>query len=163
MNQPPEYAMTPPQARAAPIRDCLADRAVELFMTGMNCQEAVMMTFEEVMGIGLMEDYESPFASRGGQADSSICGSLVGATSVLLAALAEGDDRSAHLTLELLRGFKEKYGTIACQNLTRTIKPSDYHAFCAQYVRSAVESLYGILERNFPDGPAQAEEKPDEE
>ncbi|MDR2456337.1 MAG: C-GCAxxG-C-C family protein [Deltaproteobacteria bacterium] len=146
---PPEASSSPPPARLSlPICEELVSRAVELFQTGMDCQEAVMRTFEEVLCLGLMEDFGPVPHRRGGLAASSICGSLVGATSVLLATLAEGDDRSANLTLELLRTFRERYGSIACQNLTRSMGPSDYHAFCAQYVSTAVEGLYEILERN---------------
>jgi hypothetical protein len=124
----------------------LTRRALELFESGLDCQEAVLRAFEEPLRLGLMEDFEPSPRRRSGLAASGICGSLVGATSVLLAALEEGDDRSATLTMELLRGFKDEYGTITCQYLTRQMKWGDYHAVCSKYVRSAVEGLHGILE-----------------
>lgn len=126
----------------------ISKRAVELFQEGRDCQEAVMAAFDEALGLGLMEDFNHAPRRRGGLAASSICGSLVGATSVLLGALPADDERSANLTLELLRSFREKYGTIACQNLTRQMRLGDYHAFCSQYVRSAVEGLHDVLHRN---------------
>jgi C_GCAxxG_C_C family probable redox protein len=139
-------------ANPLPAADELAERAVELFETGLDCQEAVMRAFDEALDLGLMVDFEPVARKRAGLAASSICGALVGGTSVLLAALAEGDDRSANLTLDLLRGFRERHGTLACQYLTRQMPLTDYHAYCSRYVRSTVEGLHGILESNL--GPA---------
>ncbi|MDR2443456.1 MAG: C-GCAxxG-C-C family protein [Deltaproteobacteria bacterium] len=129
------------------LPDCslLVDRAVELFSQGIDCQEAVIRTFGEALSLDLELDNEPKPKRRGGLAASGICGALIGATSVLLSALAEGDERTTTYTLELMKGFREKYGTTTCQYLTRHMKWGDYHTFCVGYVRSAVEILHRVL------------------
>ncbi|MDR1658701.1 MAG: C-GCAxxG-C-C family protein [Deltaproteobacteria bacterium] len=127
-----------------PSCESLSARALELFAQGSDCEEAVVRAFNEFLELGLTTEPQ-PKRRGGLGAGTSVCGSLLGATSVIVASSDEDDLGTANRTLELMAGFREKYGSVSCQFLTRHMKWGDNHTFCVGYVRSAVEGLHQIM------------------
>ncbi len=104
------------------------DIAVEMFKSGFNCGQAVFSTFsDECDECGLSRDLACKLATGlgGGVArHGEICGAVSGAVLALSASFGRGEndpkenmELTYSKTQELIRGFKEKMGTVSCKEL----------------------------------------------
>lgn len=103
------------------------ERAVELFMTGYNCAQAVFGAFCERTGMPLDQAARLASALGGGMCRMrETCGAVSGGL-LTLGALAGYDDPEDPMAKQLLyaRGqrvmlaFKETYGSLSCRDLLR--------------------------------------------
>lgn len=99
-------------------------RAVELFSSGYNCAEAVVLAVGQNLGLAspLIPRIATPFGGGIGRSGGT-CGALVGA--VLAVGLlkgrdsAEGDKGQAYnLAQHLYSAFQEEMGSTLCRDLT---------------------------------------------
>lgn len=95
-----------------------ADRAVELFKTGLNCAQSVFCAFAEDFGMD-RETAEKVSAGLGGGVgrQREVCGTVTGAALVL--GLKFGPDKAAVYThvQNLSNKFKAECGSIVCREL----------------------------------------------
>ena len=121
----------------------LSNKAKELFLSGINCAQAVISVFCEKYGLKTDTALALTDGFGGGMRSGEICGAVSGAIAVIglaNAKLCENAD-SAKLatrakTMELTKAFKNKYEELVCRNLI-----SGGRLNCANYVAFAVEIL----------------------
>ena len=144
--------------------------ALNHFLNGMTCAQAVLCAFEDVTGLDrdtAMKVAASFGGGLGGRRD--VCGALTGALMALglvkgWTTPGDGEAKKAHYarTQALARGFEEKEGAIACRALlnaagiTPQAQPEartpEYYARrpCPRLVREAAALLDEAL-REFRD------------
>lgn len=135
------------------------ETAVCHFDHGLNCSQAILLTYGKQYGIDRNTAVRVARAFGGGMARMcETCGAVTGAYMVIGLKYDDEDEKSAkeatyRLAREFARRFKEKHGTINCKELTNCdlgtpegqayFRENNLHANCASYVRTAAE----ILER----------------
>ena len=121
----------------------LSEKSIELFMSGKNCAQAVILVFCEKYGIDTATAvaFSSGFGS--GMGCGEICGAVSGAISVIGMASAKSCDdemsakkETAIKRKEFLTAFKSKYGELSCIKLNQGARKT-----CAELVGFAVEVL----------------------
>lgn len=137
------------------------EQAVSLFNEGMLCSQAILLTYGTQFGIdeNTAVRVARPFGS-GLARMCEICGAVTGAYMVI-GLLCQDDDekvakeRSYALSRELARRFRERNGSINCQELLQCDlgTPEGQNQFrqdnlvlrCQSYVRSSAEIVEAIL------------------
>ena len=147
-----------------------SEKAVELFMKGANCAQAVCAAFADQMGMDEKTAFRLSAPFGGGFArQREVCGAITGMCMVLgvlygYDELADDATKAAHYRLvrELCDAFKEIHGSIVCRDLLGAKKGADtaptpdprtaaYYRTrpCARQVGTAAE----ILERYINEHP----------
>ena len=123
------------------------ERAVELFVEGYSCSQAVAMAFCDVTGLDekTAATLSSSFGGGLGRL-REVCGAVSGAAMVLglVKGYSDPDDREAkkehyHLVQEFAKRFKEKNGSIICRELlsgAAASKGSDPEARTREYYQT---------------------------
>ena len=143
-----------------------AQRAKELFESGLNCSQAVVCAFSDVTGLDpkLAQRLASPLGGGMGRM-REVCGAVSGMCMVLGLLYGDGIDcdpkaKAAHYALvrSAAEAFEKKNGDVVCRVLlglapgTRSDKPAartnEYYKKrpCSEYVRDAVEILETIID-----------------
>ena len=107
-----------------------ADRAMELFLEGYNCAQAVACAFGDVTGLTLDQAARMASSFGGGMGRlREVCGTVSGALLVMgiLKGYADPRDpelKKAHYRLvqEYARRFREENGTIICRELLKDVQ-----------------------------------------
>lgn len=99
------------------------EEAELLYRSGkFNCAEAVMETVRRHFAADMPESVVNCVSGFGGGSSSGcICGAVSGGT-VALGMLLPDKKITSHLTKELHRWFKEKYGVTCCKTIRQTHK-----------------------------------------
>ncbi|HEX3021571.1 MAG TPA: C-GCAxxG-C-C family protein [Lachnospiraceae bacterium] len=136
-----------------------ADKAVEKFLNGLNCSQAVFSAFSESYGLDRDTAIRIACGLGGGARLGEICGAASGA--VLVIGLKYGNEcyenleSKAHCyekTREFLEEFQKRNGSVVCKELLdcniSTCEGMDYAkekklfiTTCPRLVASAVELL----------------------
>ncbi len=148
------------------------EKAIELFMQGANCAQAVFTAFAPLTGMdeGLSLRISAPFGGGLGR-QREVCGAVSGmcmAAGVLYGYddLSDADAKAAHYRLvqELCAAFRERFGTIICRELLdepRTLtfsapspRTEEYYRQrpCARQVGVAAEILEKYIAAHPPKG-----------
>lgn len=122
------------------------DIAVETFKSGFNCGQAVFSSFSDECG--LSRDLACKLATGlgGGVArHGEICGAVSGGVLALSALFGRGEndpkenmELTYSKTKELIRGFKEKMGTVSCKELLH-----DCDLLTSEGMKDFVDNRYG--------------------
>lgn len=140
------------------------EKAVELFYTGYNCAQSVLLAFSDVTGFDESTSLRlasSLGAGIGGARE--VCGAVNVAAMVL--GLVSGYEVPGDITVkrahyarvtELLDAFRADYKTVVCRELLRGIRLSnvasertpEYYKTrpCVNFIRRSAEILDGMLE-----------------
>ena len=101
------------------------EKAIELFMQGANCAQAVLVAFADLCGLDEKTAYRlsAPFGGGFGR-QREVCGAVSGKCVVLgflygYDDLADAFAKTEHYRLvqELCGAFKERFGSIVCREL----------------------------------------------
>ncbi|MCU0241772.1 MAG: C-GCAxxG-C-C family protein [Vicinamibacteria bacterium] len=138
----------------------MIDRGLTLFDSGYSCAEAVLLAGMERLKIhnDLIPKLASGFAG-GVSRTRSLCGALSGGVMVLGAIHgrmhpSDGRDILIARTQDLMRVFRERFGSDNCYTLTQLdfnepgaldIYRAQVHAHCREYVRVTLELLMESL------------------
>jgi len=135
------------------------EKAVDIFIHGHNCCQAVVMTMGEQYGIDPEISKRMGRAFGGGMGRLGlVCGAVSGALMAIGLALESTHDERAtrlkanELTREFIQRFIDRYDTILCKELLgadmlteagkeKIEKEKLFDTFCPKLVRSAVEIL----------------------
>lgn len=123
------------------------EKAIELFMGGANCAQAVLVAFADLCGIDEKTAYRlsAPFGGGLGR-QREVCGAVSGMCMVLgflygYDDLTDTPAKAAHYRLvqELCAAFQKRFGSIVCRELlgakTATTHPEP-DARTAEYYRT---------------------------
>ncbi len=140
-----------------------ADRAVELFMEGYNCAQAVYGAFAPSLGVEEKEALRlaSPFGGGFGRL-RQVCGAFSGITMVMGHHFGYDDlsspekDALYPRVQEMGRRFEEKCGSLVCREIlknkapvggTASLRTREFYESrpCAKVVYAAAEILEGYL------------------
>ena len=102
-----------------------ADRAMELFLEGYNCAQAVACAFGDVTGLTTDQAARMASSFGGGMGRlREVCGTVSGALLVMGIAKGYDDPKDPeakkahyHLVQEFARCFRERSGSIICREL----------------------------------------------
>lgn len=102
-----------------------ADKAVDIFLSGGNCAQAVLGGFGPLLGLDAVTALRVSQAFGGGLARTAgLCGAVTGGMMVIglaHARLAAGQDEEREtcyrLARELMRRFQEQHGSLLCREL----------------------------------------------
>lgn len=135
------------------------DEACRLFSTGLNCTQALLMSFGGRFGLLPDTARRLGAAMGGGMAGTGdVCGAVTGGLLVLglryggggvLAAVRKR--RAERKGAEFIKRFKDFYGTTGCSSLLggdrecRDCKPEGRSEACAGFVLTAAELLEDML------------------
>jgi C_GCAxxG_C_C family probable redox protein len=142
-------------------------RAVDLFVNGLNCSQAMLTAFGKHYGLDPDTARRLGRALGGGIGrQGTTCGALTGAALVLGLAAADDDETqakniTARLVRELFQRFRSARGTIDCRTLLgedisteegmKKIKEANlFHTICPDIVRDAAEILESLLQEDSP-------------
>ena len=131
-------------------------QAVEAFMDGKSCSQAVFCVYGPALGIPEEAALRISGAFGGGMGNlSEACGAATGA---FMAIGAKGlpKEETYQLVQAFAKEFQAKYGSIHCTNLLGFDLSTENgregrknsglgHEYCAQYVRGAAEILENLL------------------
>jgi len=149
------------------IKDSLsAKRAVEEFLGGLHCSEAILKVFNECYTLGLPPDlYKIATALGQGLGGAKCCcGSLTGSALVLSLVAGrntaeESDELACSVAKELHDEFKKRFKATCCRALTGKVEwgSEEHYSQCSDYVRGAAEITAALLEQRL--NRQMAEEK----
>lgn len=140
-----------------------ADKAAATFKEGFSCSQAVLGAYCERFGLDKMLAYKISSGFGGGMHCDQTCGAVTGAFMVigLKHGRTRADDveakmKTARLTAEFAKKFKERHGSVGCTELLgcnistlegfEEAKKKDlFKQLCPKYVISAVEILEEML------------------
>ena len=141
------------------------EKAVELFVSGANCAQAVLVAFADLCGLDKRTAYRlsAPFGGGLGR-QREVCGAVSGMCMVLgflygYDDLSDAPAKAEHYRLvqELCGAFKQRFGSIVCRELlgtktaTTTPEPdprtAEYYRTrpCARQVGVAAEILEAFV------------------
>ena len=141
------------------------EKAIELFLAGANCAQAVFAAFADLVGIEQATALRLSSSFGGGVGrQREVCGAISGMCMVLGALYGYDDLQDAALKAAhyarvqaLCNAFKEKYGSIVCRELLGAKRaddapnptPRDAEFYrtrpCARFVGAAAELLEQYL------------------
>lgn len=136
-----------------------SEKAVELFKKGLNCSQAVLVSFCEDYGLGSELALKIGCGFGGGVRSGEICGAVSGA--VMVIGLKYGNGSIADLeskgtcyakTSEFLAKFRERNGSVVCRDLLGCDISTEaglqlakdkglFSTTCADMVSSSIELL----------------------
>lgn len=148
-----------------------AEKACELFMSGLNCAQAVFVAFCDATGMDRETALRLSSSFGGGMGRlREVCGTCSAMFMVagILYGLGEGytfEEKAEHYARiqELAARFKERHGTIVCRELLKGLavtsdptperRTEQYYKVrpCIRFVRTAAE----ILEEYIEEHPAE--------
>ena len=101
-----------------------ADKAVELFMTGLNCAQAVFCAFAEDFGIDFETAKKISVGLGGGVGRMrEVCGTVTGGAMALGLFRGDGDKAAAYPDVQAFcERFKRENGSIVCRELLSGVK-----------------------------------------
>jgi C_GCAxxG_C_C family probable redox protein len=141
----------------------LEQKAVDTFINGHNCCQAIVMTFGEQYGIDPETSKRMGRAFGGGMGRLGlVCGAVSGALMAIGLALEASQNeketrvKAAELGREFIQCFIDRYDTILCKELLGADMLTDegrqkiekeklFDTFCPQLVRFASEVLNDLL------------------
>lgn len=140
--------------------EAMAERAIEVFDSGLGCAEAIAIVGMEALGrkSELIPRIATGFAG-GVCRTQSFCGALAGGVLVLGVAYGRNraqDDRSLLMAKvqSLVKGFRERFGSDNCFALTGVdfnqegmmdVYRERIHAQCRAYVEHVARQLGGMV------------------
>lgn len=145
-----------------------SERAVELFLEGCNCAQAVFVAFADLVGVDepLALRLSSSFGGGVGR-QREVCGAVSGMCMVLGALYGYDDVKDPTKKAEhyarvqqLCGAFKEMYGSIVCRELlgakraddapTPTPRDAEFYRTrpCARFVGAAADLLGAYIAEN---------------
>ncbi len=116
--------------------------AKEYFNSGLNCAQAVATAFKDEMELTEEQVKKLSIAFGGGFGRTrSVCGTVSGMTIVIGMLGSDGKDKllAYEIEKEALALFKERFGTIICQDLL------DKRVPCADICEISADIAYKIL------------------
>ena len=138
--------------------------AKELFSTGLNCCQAVVLAFKDELGVDETALKKLSIGLGGGVARQRlVCGAVSGMVMVLGALLTDGDDKLKAYSIgqQACEKFKEQVGSLICADLLEgnvkvetSPKPDErteeYYKKrpCSEIVELAVQIVEEILKEN---------------
>ena len=143
-------------------------KAGELFLSGSNCAQAVVLAFSDLTGLDdkTAARISSPFGGGMGRM-REVCGAVSGM--LLVAGILYGYDvvdddqtKKGHYTLvqELAGQFRERVGSIVCRDILKnpstdpnpSPRTAEYYAQrpCARFVMTAAQILDDYIAKNPP-------------
>lgn len=146
-----------------------AEKAKELFKTGLNCSQAVVTAFADVLGLSEIQAARLSCGLGGGVGrQREVCGAVCGAAMVLGFVFGKEDGRDKLSAYEKVQEFsaefKKKNGSIICRELLGldsdgkiVPKPEERTAEyyqkrpCADLVFDAAEILENMLKQGETD------------
>lgn len=94
--------------------------AEEIFATGKNCSQTVVLAFKDELGLSedLIKKISIGFGGGFGR-QREVCGAISGMTMVLSYLLSDGEDKLANYKIiqEACAEFKKEFGTLICAQL----------------------------------------------
>jgi len=129
------------------------ERALELNRSGYNCAQSVFCAFSDITGVEEKTALSIAAGLGGGVRAGEVCGAVSGAALVLGALYPfcdstdyEAKQRIASLAREFCARFKEKYGTVRCDELLkRTEGEEKRYKYCPDYVRDCAQLLEEMI------------------
>ncbi len=97
-----------------------ADLAVENFKTGLNCAQAVVLSFKDELNMDEQTLKKLAIGYGGGVGrQREVCGAVLGMTMVLSYLLSDGNDKLAIYSIiqSACKEFKDEVGSIICREL----------------------------------------------
>lgn len=100
------------------------ENAIQLFQSGLNCSQAVMVSFCENYGVDKKTALKMACGFGGGLRSGEVCGAVSGA--VMVIGLKYGNDNVEEgnskmdcygKTVEFMTRFRESHQTVVCRNL----------------------------------------------
>lgn len=109
------------------------DKAIDYFLEGYNCAQAVVMAVQDLLGVDLeiLKDASSAFGGgfarlRGNCGTVSAMGFAVGFLAERSGDIEKDKARVYADTRMLAEKFREKFGTLNCAELLKNVKNIDY-------------------------------------
>lgn len=130
-----------------------AARALGINRGGYNCAQSVLCAFSDLTGLDEKTSLSIAAGLGGGVRSGEVCGAVSGAALVLgmLHPFTDSSDfeakqRIASLTREFCARFREKYGTVRCDELLkRTEGEEKRYKYCPDYVRDCAQLLEEMI------------------
>jgi len=116
--------------------------AKQYFNSGLNCAQSVALAFKDQVSLTEEQLKKASIAFGGGFGRTrSVCGTVSGMTMIVGLLASDGNDKLSAYEIEkkALERFKEKFGTIICQELL------DKRIPCADICEIAADITYEIL------------------
>ncbi|MDD3845312.1 MAG: C-GCAxxG-C-C family protein [Syntrophorhabdaceae bacterium] len=142
------------------------DKALEVFDSGFNCAQSVLLAFAEELGLDPEKALKIASGFGGGMgAMGATCGAVTGSFMVigLDRGNASGDDRETkdatyRMIRQFAREFEQTHGSIACRVLLgcdissyegyhEALTKDLFRTLCPRYVETAVTILSPMLGR----------------
>jgi C_GCAxxG_C_C family probable redox protein len=140
------------------------DHAVKHFNDGLNCCQAILLTYGGLLGLARESALRLGTGFGGGLArHAEVCGAVTGAVMVIsikYGMTRKNDDDAKEKTYELvgefIKKFREKHDTIVCRDLLgcdistekghkKAKKDEKFKKICPEFVKTAAEILEEIL------------------
>ena len=116
--------------------------AKQYFNSGLNCAQSVALAFKDQVSLTEEQLKKASIAFGGGFGRTrSVCGTVSGMTMIVGLLASDGNDKLSAYEIEkkALERFKEKFGTIICQELL------DKRIPCADICEISADITYEIL------------------
>ena len=94
-----------------------SEKATELHESGCNCCQAVLGACCEKWKMDPETAYRLGAFFGGGMRRGEVCGALTGALMALGLQYGDENNRKSTKSLEMMKAFREKYGSILCREL----------------------------------------------
>ncbi len=119
--------------------------AKQYFNSGLNCAQSVVLAFKDEVSLTEEQLKKASIAFGGGFGRTrSVCGTVSGMTMIVGLLASDGNDKLSAYEIEkkALERFKDKFGTIICQELL------DKRIPCADICEIAADITYEILKEH---------------
>lgn len=93
------------------------EKAAVLHESGCNCCQAVLGSCCESLGLDAETAYRLGAFFGGGMRRGEVCGAVTGALMALGLQYGDENNRKSLKSLEFMKAFREKYGTMLCKEL----------------------------------------------
>lgn len=140
------------------------DKAVVHFQDGLNCCQAILLTYGGLLGLARESALRLGTGFGGGMArHGEVCGAVTGAIMVISIKYGmtkkhdeDARDKTYELVTEFTTKFKEKHKDIICKEILgcdltteegreQAKKEDRFNTLCPEFVRTAAEILEEIL------------------
>ena len=120
----------------------ISEKSVELHGEGFNCAQSVLISCGDYTGLDKDTAAALSAGFGGGVRAGEVCGSISGAAMVVGKVLTDSGKSSeiAAVTKELVKAFRENYGSARCFNLKKSGHSCDeLIAFAAEYADKIIK------------------------
>lgn len=129
------------------------EKAKELFSSGYNCAQSVVLAYADVVSVdeSVLTAISAPFGGGVGRL-REVCGAVSGAVMVIslltgLSTLVPAEKAKLYsLEREFAEAFRERAGSIVCRELIAVNPHGDVHNSYKPACRDLVGTAVGILE-----------------